>query len=216
MYKTITYVSKTGWNLTSSTSFSQSFTVSTNSNRILIAIFCTRNATGSNFQYGGEAMTLAKRNTYDGFNVEIWYKVNPKSGANNLTASLDSGNDRAIIGAIEFFNVDQVNPVNGTFETDIVSSTSVSTTCTAVGRDNCVGVDGFFHGSDTLGSVGGTQVAIKTRDTADNCGCSYEMDIDTSSEAMGWSGWISDEGAHAVVVFNPAPRTGGAFILTML
>lgn len=78
-------------NLSSTTSISFSYSVTSGTNKILIVKFAIRSgtATMSNVQYGGQAMTLDERlaNATRGVTGEVWSLVNPPTGANNVTGT---------------------------------------------------------------------------------------------------------------------------------
>jgi hypothetical protein len=205
-YNTIIYDNKAGWNLASSTSFLQSYTVGSGGNdRLLVVILCARNQEFTALTYAGVSLTLAKKSTtYDGCETSIWYLLNPATGSNNIAGTLDAGRDNTLVGAISFFNIDQGSSINLTDES-YANAGSFTNSFTPT-LDNCVVVEGQFNTGITSGSISGGQTLIHSRSSNDSGGCSYEMDIDAGTESVGWSGFDSSSTAysHALVVFKPS------------
>ena len=205
-YNDIVYDTKAGWNLTASTSFSQSYTVGTGLDRLLVIINGNRNARISSATYGGASLSRAKLSTrYDGCETDIWYLVAPATGSNTLAVTFTSGNDRAYLGAVSFFNIDQDDPVNSTY--DKYANAGGFTKWVYPTKNNCVIVEGQFNTGLAAGSISGGQTLIKSRTGNDSGGCGYEMDADTAGETIGWTGFETSSTAYsaAQVVFNPSP-----------
>lgn len=94
-----------------------SFSVSNQPNRVLIVGISIRNSGGqtvTSVSYGGVNFPLTNRFTWwygtNNIRVEIWYLVNPAVGTGNIQVTLSSAT-RAVVGAVSFYGVDQINPI---------------------------------------------------------------------------------------------------------
>lgn len=94
---------------------SHSHTCSTAPNRILLVGFCLRGGaaqrTVSGVTYNTVALTKLSDELFGDLfgDVELWYLINPASGANTLAYTL-SGSCDASIGAVSYTNAIQVSP----------------------------------------------------------------------------------------------------------
>lgn len=118
---------------TTSATISWIQTVGTQSNRILIVSLAGGN-TGATFPTvldNGTPMTKITRIGRSGGDSEMWYILNPPSGANTIYANQVPSNI-ASAGSSEFYNVDSVSPIDtyalaqgsGTSETNSITTTS--------------------------------------------------------------------------------------------
>src|SRR3990167_7602270 len=128
------YVSATTGSISNgTTSGNISYTVTANTNRVLLVwVFhkgvSTLTATPV---YNGDSMTLYKSKTAGSMNADLFYLVNPDAGAAyNLVVTLSATGDAAIIAA-EFYNVKQAAPFHGAF-----SATGASLSATKTGIDS--------------------------------------------------------------------------------
>ena len=98
-------------NQTSITSATSAFTVSSNTNRILIV---TAPNTCSGVTYGGVALTLiglSNAGLYSG-TYKIYYLIAPTTGTANIVISGVGFYGSKTAGAVAFYNVRQTNPIN--------------------------------------------------------------------------------------------------------
>ena len=204
---TVDTSSVTGKNLGAVTSTTLSVTVADNPNRVLVLCYGdSGDSTGiSSATYGGISFTLGKRSDgVDGCHGNIWYCIAPPVGTANISVTFSSTTtDRAYVGAVCLHNVDQETPVNITAQKLQTNSTSITCSFTPT-ENNCVAVDSMYSNSTTSGSALTGQVEIYKRTAGRSGGCSYETDIDATSESMGWSGLstTSTDSSMAVVVFQ--------------
>lgn len=209
--------SKTGKNLGAVTSTTHSVTVASNPNRCLVLIFCSRGGgVISSATFAGGSFVLGKRSSgYDGCFTEIWYLKNPAVTTANIAVNFSSAtSDRSLLGVISLYNVDRIDPVDITGE-KVANAGSFTSSFTPT-QNNCVVVEGQFNTGTTSGSVAGGQTLIFNRSSNDSGGCSYETDIDATSESVGWSGFETGSTAysHAFVVFQGARYpSGGAGLM---
>ena len=106
------YDTSTSFYTASSASFSNSFTVANNSNRILLVhVACNSTQSVSGVTYNGVAMTALFSNTYnDGStNYSLYYLLAPTTGANTLTVNL-TGATGVGLNVYSYYNMEQQAP----------------------------------------------------------------------------------------------------------
>lgn len=137
------------WNTSSATTLSNSFTVASNSNRVLmVAIMLMSNTAVSSVSYGGNSLTKEGHTRGFGGRVEWWYLVNPPTGSNTLEVNISS-NDYFIVSAVDVYDASQdSNPIDasngqyveGTQDFNVTVTTTVADTlllsAVAVGGSN--------------------------------------------------------------------------------
>ena len=96
--------------------------------------------------YGGQALTRAKRTTDSAGSTwsEIWYLVQPPSGTNTVSVTLDGTPWAWYAGAISYTGVNQTVPMDATPVGTSGLSGTPSATITTV-TDGAVVVDGFCY-----------------------------------------------------------------------
>ena len=122
-----THTSSSGTTLTNS-----SFTVASNSNRILI-VCAFRYSSGGDISgitwNGSEAFTRAKfqdGSTETG-RTEIWYLVNPTATTASVVTTWDASTTRRGAGVYSFYNVKQTSPIGVTADDDGTATVTTST-----------------------------------------------------------------------------------------
>jgi hypothetical protein len=127
----------------SAATVTQSHTVgTTQGNRILVVGVSFRSAAAqsvSTITYGGQSLTrLSFTNTGTYHRAELWYLVNPPTGANNVVVTF-SASVAYIVGISSYYNVHQTTPF-GTAATATGNSTSASVAVTSAVGDLVVDV----------------------------------------------------------------------------
>lgn len=213
----IAYDNASAGGTTASSTLTYSHTTGTLTDGVLIVGvgYFIRTASITGITYGGVAMTLRRRYD-DGTRLatsEIWYLVNPPSGANNVAITKSEATAGMSSVALTLSGVDQTTPIeadgaNVVFGTHTTHSGSV-TTATA----NAWVVDGLFGttGTPTATSSqtrrssstplpGGDVYTIGTRGPVATPG----------SEAASWS-FSSTGNASNMIVVSVKPATATAF-----
>ena len=108
----------TGKGQANAASLTFSHTVAAQNNRALLVGVTTRNNVAvSSVTYNGDALTLEEVITESGLDtrLEVWYRLQPDTGANNVVVTLASAEDVAAI-SIGYYNVDQDTPFRDVVE----------------------------------------------------------------------------------------------------
>jgi RHS repeat-associated protein len=97
-------------------------TVSSGANRILVLAAdiwqdVAGSGTISSATYGGVALTKAASSASVNMNSELWYLVNPPSGANTMSVTVTGATDAIKLGAADYTGVAQTSPVDATTTT---------------------------------------------------------------------------------------------------
>ena len=196
--------------------FQFSHTVADKANNIVFLIYCNAGSRLiTSATYGGEAMTAAIETTpYGDCYVQIFYLVNPPTGANNFYAELSGqSNGRGLCGGISFYNVDTTDPIDQTDESSD-TATSISTSFTPT-YASTYAIEGQFNNNTAAGSAGSGQTTIASRSGNDSGGCSYKQ-VSSSADSVSWTGLDSGSAvSQGLVVIKPLPE-GGAFLFNML
>jgi len=116
----------------SGTTLTWSHTTSTNANSrgIIVVGVGLRNAKSvTGITYGGDNLTKIRHDaTPTDARTELWYKLKPKSGANDVVVTINAAND-IIAGAQTWENVGSIGDNDGTFvSTDTQANSSVTLT----------------------------------------------------------------------------------------
>lgn len=217
--QTVTVSATAGADVTTVSSFNLSINVASNSNRCLVLTFAD-GATGrqiSSASFNGKSFTQAIRGVEnDGNTGEVWYVVNPDVGTYNIAVILTTtSTDRALVGAVSLYNVDQVNPVNTTARnTNTGSGITVSFTPS---EDNCISVDAGHENGNNAGSQGAGQTLIFKRSAGRSGGTSHKA-VNNTASTMSWSGFQDGtvSSSYAVAVFQGSIPTGGSFLYNLI
>ncbi len=138
-------------------SISWSHTVA-GTNRIIIvgvSLWNNTNQTVNTVTYAGQALNLlgAQNNGTNG-RVELWYRVAPALGANNIAVTLQGGqNARMIGGAVSLRNVDQTNPIDAVAIFNSATSNAPNVAINTV-TDNAWVIDTLGATTDVSAAVG--------------------------------------------------------------
>ena len=133
-------------------------TVAAGDNRILIVVWTDdqSDATVSGITYNSVALTKAVTGAQDQTITEIWYLLNPATGSNEISISLNSSSDNYSAGAVDFHGVKQQAPTATANDNDTSTATiSVSLTPT---DNNSLIVDGVCGNNGSTTTPGASQV----------------------------------------------------------
>ena len=194
---------------------SASFThICSGTNRLLILISHIRETTVSSATYGGQSLALQRREQITDATTEVWYLVNPPSGANTLVVNFASGtNDCDVQAAISFTGVNQTNPIGADAGAQAASGSANSvaiatTTANSLIVGGCTGL-----GGDTQPMNPGTNVTERydlesgTSKNADVGAAGGEMDAATvDTYTFGWTMAVSDDHSVVAVEVKPADK----------
>ena len=143
-----------------------SHTVANQANRILIVGVCLEyyNISVTSITYAGVSLTKIDRRasaSSSGNSAELWYLINPTTGANNVVVNLD-GESNVVIGASSYYDVHQTTPL-GTAVKATGNSTPATVNASSASGELVV---------DTVGSnktltVGADQTQRWNRDDTD-------------------------------------------------
>lgn len=205
----ITYDNKAS-NLVSGSSISFSYTCGSDSDRLLVAIFCIRD-TGVSVQnyptYGGVNLSKANHaDNADGERTEIWYLKAPASGANTFSATLSSSADcRTYLASFE--NIDQTTPYDKNTPTT-GSSGYYTQSITPTNANALIVVGATSEDSDAPNAGGGLTSLYLTDEGTWSTGSGYIIKTDgtSSTPTLGSTTW-DDYYAGVVAVFNPLLAT---------
>lgn len=173
--------------------------------------------------YNGVAATKVRRDN-DGAGAaasEIWYLLNPASGANTVSITLSSV---TIVssdlpgGSVSLSGVDQANPLDSQAGSVSVGSHSSQSDNVTTVANNCWTVD-VQQSSTTSFTVSGSQTQ-RWNNPNTNCGTAGSTLGPISPAgvtAVGWSySTVGNRTAHSVAAFKPAASTFvGGGLLTM-
>ena len=126
---------------TTATSLTFSHTTGTGGNTIIVVVVAWRDAarTVSSVTYNALALTaLTQRDNTVDDHVQIFYRVAPTTGANNVVVTMDSSTNDIIAGATTFNGVNQSSPV-GTETSAAANGTDATVAVTTTAGDVVVG-----------------------------------------------------------------------------
>lgn len=207
----ITYDTKTTKQASATNSMSWSHTCASDANLLVMSSAIHTGGSGraiTSITYGGVAMTAAK--VVD--TCEIWYLVNPSSGANTLAITWSGSPTYLSASAVSFKGADTANPLIDTDSAGPVVGTPSLTLTTNRGG---VVVDSYYEDDNDGSAPGAGQTAIMGFQFPSNTDWSrgsYEI-ATGSSVTMSWS--YNSNYIHAAASFR-AKINGGGFILTQL
>jgi len=190
-------------------------TIGSGSNRLLVVTAGWRDGGGKwdidSMTYDGVSMTKAKDQTGgDASNSEVWYLVNPNTGTNQISMTMNGNPDFGASGAVSFFGVDQDNPLDATGSAQASGNPSTSITTVANGA---MVVDAVYSRNATL-SVGANQTQMyNISDPSERSAASYRRFGAPGAQTMTWTG--SAVYTQSAASFKPAP-SGGSFIFNLL
>ncbi len=141
-----------------STSDTESFTTDSGGGNRLLIVETMGNGFANNITYNGVALTMQVNHDDGTFGCEIWYLINPPTGAHDIVVTGDS--DEVIgYGVTVFWYVDQATPVTNNTVNDGFAS-SHTTTINPVAVEDMLLVCSLCETSTTGG--GGSQIEFIT------------------------------------------------------
>lgn len=201
-----------------------SFDSGTGSDRILVMGFSNFDTTAADRQvssvsYGGDALTkvtnsVADNGTSNG-RAEIWYKVAPKTGANNIVVTFAGANN--ITNSDYFYaifnGVDQTNPINTSGNHTTTGGTQDRITLTTT-VDGCMLVD--VNNGDAGGqTLGAGQSSLMDLNGSTGRG-SYKLVAGAGSYNMDMNTVSNDNYAHGAIALAPVVVTTTTHLLGLL
>jgi hypothetical protein len=167
----------------------------------------------SSITYAGQTLTKINEviNSDDAL-VELWYRLAPATGTNNVVVNFSGTNDEgAVIGAITFTGVNQSTPL-GTFASNIGTSTSASVNVSSATGELVLGVVSTEdEDADTL-TVGAGQTEhwnVKIPDDSGGVIAAGSAEPGASTVTISWGVSPSDHWAIAAVPIKPSGGGGG-------
>ena len=194
-----THTSSSGTTLTNS-----SFTVASNSNRILI-VCAYRYSSGGDISgitwNGSEAFTRAKfqNGSTETGRTEIWYLVNPTATTASVVTTWDASSTRRGVGVYSFYNVKQTNPIGVTADDDGIATVTTSTITPTTAGSMIVDVIGSgSNGAPTDSLTAGWTQLIGGDDRIHSSQYNLTPTI-SSANTMAWT-FASDKGVNWIAV----------------
>lgn len=182
--------------INANTILTYSLTVSGNDRLLFVGTGISANGTPTvtSITYGGENLTFIRRVNQTGgapdLTVEIWYKVAPLTGANDVVVTWDTTGDISS-GAISLNGAHQTHTLNASNDS-LTKSIDVTTTV-----PNCLVVD--YIGSESAYTVNPSQTQ-RFQVGVNTIGAGSTKDaISYGTATMSWTGGGDD--AHAVAAF---------------
>jgi methionine-rich copper-binding protein CopC len=195
------------------TSATFSHTTPTGDDRLLVVIVGIRgDQSVSTVTYAGNSLTLAQATgsgASGGQRVEVWYRIAPTTGANNVVVTYAASVNPDNVSAMSYVNVDQTNPIgatNGAFGTSTAPSmilTSTVTDALIVGGVSARGgdTDPFTPGTGTTERY---DVGSGTNKVADDGYAGGDEPADTiTSYTFDFTQAVNDDWAIAAVELKP-------------
>lgn len=144
----ITRTNSSSTDFSSGTSGNKSFTVS-GSNNILFVVTSDPSSNTYTLTYAGQAMTQIGSQVQGGNYHQLWYKVNPSSGSNNISFTrTDLG--PFSISAVQYSGVKQTSPIDQTNSATLQSGATVTGSVTTTSSSQWVI---FVTGTDNSASA---------------------------------------------------------------
>lgn len=174
-------------------------------NRVLVVATAYVDASiVSGVTYDGSAMTKAvERNDGDYLNCQLWYIVNPSTGANDIVVTHSSSSTMKVLG-VSFTGANTSDPVDVTGSEANAAGTDPDLAVTTNNANSYL-IDVFSAESATM-SVGASQTAIA--DLSGNShqgGASYEAGGAAGSHTMSWGMTESKASAHCILAIKELP-----------
>lgn len=179
--------------------------------RILIVGVSIRdtNMTVGGITYGGAPLTfIDAQNNGTNCRVELWMRVAPATGANNVIVTL-SGSTRVVGGAVSFTNVDQASPIDAGPTFAVGNSTAPSVAVTIV-TDNAWVMDNLAFNDNATDTVGPGQTERWNRDNGggagriNGAGSTEGPKTPAGAVTMSWTLSAAQQWAIGAVALKPA------------
>jgi hypothetical protein len=196
---------------TPANSLTWSHTVGTGSNRILI-VGVSSAAQGANITvtYGGVSMTAVPSSLATAITLaqsQLFYLLNPTSGAANIVVSTSGTVDRIVGGGVSLANVNQTNPL-GTAK--ITSGNSTSASLSVPSNVGDVVIDVLAKNNTDVPTAGGSQASKWNATsggvdlpTAKELGAGSTLAGSDATTAMSWSWTNARAFAYSSVAVKP-------------
>jgi hypothetical protein len=168
--------------------------------------------TVSSVTYAGQALTkIGQAVQSDDARVELWYRVAPTTGTNNVVVTFSAGlNDGGVIGAMTFTGVNQSTPL-GTFASATGDSTSASVNVSSATGELVLGVisvEGEDADTVTFGPLQAEHWNI-TSTPGDDTIAAGDTEAGASTVTISWSiSPAADDWAIGAVPIKYATSTG--------
>ena len=203
-YDTNTSVAKA----TQVASYTWKHTVGVGSNKFLIVGVAYDEASStkvSNVSFGSQAFTRLNGTTPGGGggSIEVWYLLNPDSGAKFIKVNMSGATTPTAAGAVSYFGVDQSNPISA-------SATSAATSTGAIvlvaSATNKIVIDFLSKRSVEAPVVGAGQSQILRNFTAigSDTWIASSKESGASTVNMSWSWGVSRRYGIVATSLNPA------------
>ena len=189
----------------------------TGSNLILIVNAISReDVTGSTFTgitYNGVALTqLSTQTQSTAWIQDVWYLINPSTGANNIIASLSAAStDGIVISAASYTGVKQTSPFTTAGQDSNTSASSLSASTTTSVDNSWVVCAVMFNGTISPTPLGSEVIRDVDASGATFGGLEDIVDVVAGAQSMGWEA-IADTGRFMVttVGFEPVAAAAAA------
>lgn len=202
------------------TSRTLSHTTTSEPNRILVVAYASEADQArhpSSMTYAGQALTKAIQvGLFD--KAELWYLINPASGANTLSVTFGGSwgaDDAGALMVSTYYGVDQVNPINAT-GTLISSGSGNKTINLTTTKAGCMLTDSFSSTSaaDAI-SAGTGQTTLYDLENIGSgktdAGSSYKAASTAGSHSMYWSN--NSDCAYVALAIAPASNSANMFLV---
>ena len=143
----------------------------------------------SGITYGGQAMTLGRREKNSGGNdtAELWYLNNPPSGANDVVVTMSGTTSGWKAGAMSFTGVNQTTP-RGAFTGANGTATPATVDVASASGDVCVDCLEYFADAAATPSLGANQTENYSDEaTQDVWGASSRETATGATTTMSWT-----------------------------
>ncbi len=203
---------------TTSTTFALTVAVGTGLNGIVVIVSASRGGTTaaltiSGITYGGVAAVKARRDEYSDVDsgrlaTEIWYVVNPPTGANNVIVTEGGTVSFSAVTAMSFFNVDAKNPIDNSNGNSALGQASPITNSVTTLSSGAWLVDSVYSKTGGAIAVGANQFQksnVPVNSGGDQVGSSSKGPISPpASTAMAWTYTTADDYCQTIVSLTPS------------
>jgi hypothetical protein len=191
-------------------------TTAAQNNRLLVVTVAATSSSVLGITYNGVALTQAATKLQT-VRAEIWYLLNPPSGANNVVVTHNAARE-LICGAVSFYNVNQSSTfgaVKNGGATSVGPAITAATTATFPTANDLI-IDVVATLTQTATVVGGqTSRWNLTQSSGFKTGATSTKPGTGAAQTMSWTLGASDTWAIICVpIFNCTPPTGGTASLT--
>ena len=194
--------------------FSWSHTCASDASLLIISV-ATRDGGGnydvSGVTYNGVSCTKAIDVQSSGINAEIWYLINPASGAHDVTVTAGS-TDYGAGGAVSLKGTKRSTSVLNATNTR-TAGTGDPTLSVTTTENGCYVIDCVYSDLNSNLTVGAdqTQIFQVSLQSGSDRGCgSYKSATTAGSVTMGWSG--NNGNSQVVAAFSPSKGIKTIFI----